>query len=468
MPLAIPILSGIYASGAADFRAAYPVNLIPVPVESGISKGYLRPADGLVKNGEGPGSSRGAILWRNQMYRVLGTKLCRVSQNGAVTQLGDVGTGGLVSMAYSFDRLAITSGGRLYYYDGADLVQVEDEDLGTVLDVTWIDGYFVLTDGEFAIVTELNDPTSINPLKYGAAERDPDPIVGSQVNRGELYLIGRHTIEVFQNVGGQFFPFQRIPGGHMQKGAVGVKAHCLFNDAIAFVGSGRNEAPAVYIGDNAQTIRISTREIDLLLASYSETQLATIELEAVTRSGHRWLYLHLPDRTMVYDLSATSILEEPVWFCLTSAIDDFGTYKGRHFIWFNGQMFAGDPTSGNVGYATDGRADHWGDAVRHEFQTMIIHGEQVGGVFHRLELVGLTGFVPVDADPKVSMCWSKDGMTWSLPRWASAGKRGELAKRIVWLQAGMFNKWRLQRFTWDSHAHISVARCEAEIEQLTV
>lgn len=468
MPLAIPILNGIYASGAGDFRAAYPVNLIPVPVESGISKGYLRPADGLVKQGEGPGPSRGAILWRNQIYRVMGTKLCRVSQTGTVTQLGDVGSGGLVSMAYSFDRLAITSGGRLYYYDGSDLTQVDDPDLGTALDVKWIDGYFVLTDGEFAIVTELNNPASINPLKYGSAEVDPDSVVGVQVNRNELYLVGRHTIEVFQNVGGNFFPFQRINGAHIQKGAVGVKAHCVFNDAIAFVGSGRNEAPAVYIGDNAQTVRISTREIDLLLSSYSESQLAGIELEAITRAGHKWLYVHLPDRTMVYDLSATTILEEPVWFTLTSATDGFATYRGRHFVWFNGALFCGDPLSGDVGETSDTTGHHWGRVVRHELQTMIIHGEQVGGVFHRLELVGLAGSIPVDSEPKVALCWSQNGQQWSMPRWANAGRRGELAKRIVWLQAGMFNKWRLQKFTWDSTAHMTVARCEAELEPLMV
>jgi hypothetical protein len=468
MPLAIPILNGIYTSGAGDFRAAYPVNLIPVPVESGISKGYLRPADGIIQRGTGPGVSRGGIVWRNQMYRVLGTKLCRVTQNGAVTELGDVGSGGLVSMAYSFDRLAITSGGRLYYYDGTNLTQVTDSDLGTVLDVAWIDGYFVLTDGEFAIVTELNNPASINPLKYGSSEVDPDPVVGVIVNRNELYLVNRHTIEVFQNVGGQFFPFQRIQGGHIQKGAVGVKAHCVFNDAIAFVGSGRNEAPSVYIGDNAQTVRIATREIDFLLSSYSDTELATVELEAITRNGHKFLYIHLPDRTVVYDLSATTLLEEPVWFTLTTATDGFKTYRARHFLWLNGAMFCGDPQSGNVGETTDATSSHWGQVVRHEFQTMIVHGEQVGGVFHRLELVVLNGIVDVGADPKVSMCWSKDGMNWSMPKFASAGRRGELAKRITWLQAGMFDKWRLQRFMWDSSAHMTVARCEAEIEPLMV
>jgi hypothetical protein len=51
----IPILNGIFTDdGQAEIRTSYPVNLIPVPKQSGISNGYLRPADGLVKNGEGP------------------------------------------------------------------------------------------------------------------------------------------------------------------------------------------------------------------------------------------------------------------------------------------------------------------------------------------------------------------------------------------------------------------------------
>jgi putative ABC transport system ATP-binding protein len=45
----IPVLSGIYADGDADFRSSYPVNLVPVPKDSGVSQGYLRPADGIVE-----------------------------------------------------------------------------------------------------------------------------------------------------------------------------------------------------------------------------------------------------------------------------------------------------------------------------------------------------------------------------------------------------------------------------------
>jgi len=464
----IPILSGTLTDSAGDFRTTYPINMVPVPVQHGISKGYLRPGDGLMQNGTGPGVSRGAILWNGVCYRVMGTKLCKVSETGTITELGDVGSGGPCSFAYSFDRLAVTSGGRLYYWNGEDVTQVEDEDLGIALDVVWIDGYFVSVDGEFATVTELNDPTKVNPLKYGSSEVDPDPLIACKVNRNELYLINRHTIEVFTNVGGDFFPFQRINGAHMQKGAVGVKAVCAHTDALAFVGSGRNEAPAVYLGENGQTVKISTREIDKQLSDLTDAELATIELESITHGGHKLLYVHLPDRTLVYDAASTLYLEEPVWFVLTSSTDGFSQYKARHFIWSNGKWLVGDPASGKVGHTSDTVSTHWGVNVRHQIQTMIIYGESTSGIFHRLELVCLTGHVDASSAPRIAASYSQDGETWSMPRWVSAGRRGELAKRLVWLQQGVMNKWRLQRFDWDSSAHLSVARLDVEIEPLGV
>jgi hypothetical protein len=172
----IQILNGIYTDNGPDLRTSYPVNMVPVPKQSGISAGFLRPGDGIVANGTGPGIDRGGINWNGVCYRVMGTKLVTVASNGAVTVLGDVGgpVNTLVTMDYSFDRLAIASGGRLYYWNGA-LTQVTDPDLGVVLDVVWVDGYFMTTDGTSLVVTELSDPTQVNPLKYGSSEVDPTP-----------------------------------------------------------------------------------------------------------------------------------------------------------------------------------------------------------------------------------------------------------------------------------------------------
>ncbi len=204
----IPILNGIYTDNGPDFRTSYPVNMMPVPKNSGISSGYLRPGDGIVSNGSGPGVDRGGVSWNGTCYRVMGTKLVTVASNGAVTVLGDVGgpVDTLVTFDYSFDRLAIASGGRLYYWNGV-LTQVTDPDLGVVLDFCWVDGYFMTTDGTSLVVTELSDPTQVNPLKYGSSEVDPDPVVALLRLRNEVYALNRNTIEVFDNVAGEFSPF---------------------------------------------------------------------------------------------------------------------------------------------------------------------------------------------------------------------------------------------------------------------
>jgi hypothetical protein len=383
----IPILNGIYTDNGPEIRTSYPVNLVPVPKKSGISNGFLRPADGLVSNGTGPGIDRGGVNWQGTCYRVMGTSLVTVASNGVVTVLGDVGgpINTLVTFDYSFDRLAIASGGRLYYWNGT-LTQVTDPDLGTVKDVVWVDGYFMTTDGASLVVTELSDPTQVNPLKYGSSEVDPDPVVALLKLRNEVYALNRNTIEVFDNVGGEFFPFQRIDGAQIQKGAVGTFACCVYLESVAFLGSGRNEQPGVYVGANAQAQKISTQEIDALLMTYTEAQLSTVKLEARNDKSNQHLYVHLPDRTIVYDAAASQELGEQVWFTLTSSQVGFSQYRARNLVWAYDKWIVGDPQSGNVGYMTQDVGSHWGQIVRWEFGTLIVYNESRGAIFNELVL----------------------------------------------------------------------------------
>lgn len=120
--------------------------------------------------------------------------------------MGSVLGSGYCNFDYSFDYLAINSSPYLYLYSPEKgLKQVTDGDLGKVKDVVWIDGYFMSTDGEFLVVTELTDPFAVNPLKYGSSEADPDPINALFKLRNEVYALNRYTIEVFDNVGVKTF-----------------------------------------------------------------------------------------------------------------------------------------------------------------------------------------------------------------------------------------------------------------------
>lgn len=463
----IPILNGIYTDNGPDLRTSYPVNMVPVPKNSGISSGFLRPGDGIVANGSGPGVDRGGINWNGTCYRVMGTKLVTVANTGAVTVLGDVGgpVNTLVTMDYSFDRLAIASGGRLYYWNGV-LTQVTDPDLGVVLDFCWVDGYFMTTDGANLVVTELSDPLQVNPLKYGSSEVDPDPVVALVKLRNEVYALNRNTIEVFDNVGAEFFPFQRIDGAQIQKGVIGTFGCCVFMEQVAFLGSGRNEQPGIYLGANATATKISTQEIDDLLMNYTEVQLATAKLEARNDKAHQHLYVHLPDRTLVYDGAASQELGEMVWFTLTTTTAGFAQYRARNLVWAYDKWLVGDPQSSNIGYLVDTIGTHWGQKVRWEFGTLIVYNEGNGALFHELELVALTGRVALGVNPQISTSYSLDGLSWSQDRYISVGTIGNTRKRLAWFQQGNMRNWRIQRFRGDSDSHLSFARLEAQIEGL--
>lgn len=476
----IAILSGSTTDGGPDIRPSYPRNMVPVVQESGISKGYLRPADGIVHLVEGPGKDRGGITWNGQHIRVMGGDLVRVNDDATLTKVGSIPGVDQVTMDYSANRisngiipalpgrLAIAAANLLFYWDGSVVSQVVDPDLGACKSITWIDGYFVSTDGDSIVVLDLADPYSVEKLKYGSAEKDPDPIYKVVRVQGELCAIGRYTIEYFDTIATEGFPFQRVEGAMIPKGAIGSHAACVFGQAVAFVGGGRNEPVSVYLGLNATAQRISTDEVDKALNAIPAPLLQFVVIEATTGADQNRIYVHLPDRTMVYDQSTSQAAGEPIWTTLSSSVEGLKPYRARNFIWQNGRWVVGDPEGRRLGYLDPTTGHHWGELVTWEFDTSIIYNEGRGAIVHELELVTLAGRVDLGADPVVETMWSPDGRVWSQPRAIRAGGRGETLRRLRWLMQGMLSYWRIQRFRGTSAAHCSFARLEATIEPLAV
>lgn len=465
----IPILSGISSDTNAEFRNAYPVNLIPVPKSTGVSQGYLRPADGVISGAATPGLDRGGICWNSVHYRVLGTSLCRVDADYTVTVLGTILGTDRVTMDFSFDRLAISANGSLYYYAAGAVTKVTDADLGTVFSLVFLGGYFVVTDGENLIVTELVDPTQVDPLKYGSAEGAPDQIQCVHRIANELYVVGRTTLEVMDNIGGGNFPFRRIEGAQIDRGSLGRHCSCVFGtDRIAMLGSGERESPAIWMCAAGSSQRISTREIDTLLQTYTEGELSASVLECRFDRGHQHLYVHLPDRTIVYDAAASAAVEEAVWFTLSSSLDGFARYRARNLVWCHSKWLVGDPTQPLIGELSLSVSSQYGDHVRWEFSTLCVYNDGASGIVHELELVALTGRTAFGVDPYISTSHSKDGITWSQDNPIKVGARGERDKRLIWRQLGTIGHFRMQRFQGDTQSFASFARLEAQIEPLTV
>lgn len=458
----LPLLSGITADATAEFLTSYPVNLEAVAVDNKIAKAQFRMTAGARPFGTGPGVDRGGINWNGVLYRVMGTSLVRVASDGAVTTVGDVGGAGPVTFDIGFERFAIRSDDQLYLYDGSTLTQVTDTDLGPVLDMLWIDGYFMTTDGTSIIVTELNDPTSILPLKYGSAEEDPDMVTGLIKFRGEAYAMGLNTIQVFRNVGGNGFPFAAIKGASIAVGCVGPSAKCLYGESFAFVGSARDEALGVYLAGSGTATRISTRAIDDELAKVEDP--ADIILENRTSRAERRLLVHLPGKTLVFLLNASKILGEPVWYVAQSGSGK--AYRPRYATDVYGKTIVGDTESAALGELTDAVSTHFGEAAEWRFDVGLVYNEGKGGLIHSIELISLPGRAPPGVEGTAWLSMMRDGETYSIERGIPMGRAGMRNLRLQWRPRVNFRNWIGLRFRGYSAAMPGFAALEANVTPL--
>ncbi|HET8744311.1 MAG TPA: packaged DNA stabilization protein [Ramlibacter sp.] len=463
----ISLLSGVASDAQADLLTQYPVNLIPVPKDTGVSKGYLRSAPGLTQLGTGPGIDRGGINWKDTLYRVMGTKLVSVAEDGTTTDKGDITGTGRVSMDYGPTYLLTVGDGKAWLRDASSNTQITDADLGTVIDGLWVDGYYMFTDGEFLIVTELTNPFSVDPLKYGSSEKDPDRIVGLLKPVSEVYAFNRHTIEAFQNIGGSGFPFQRIESATINKGLVGTHAKCKLGDTFAWVGSGRNEPCSVYVLNGGTAQKIATREVERRLKAYTEAELAGAVLELRADELHQHLMLHLPGETLVCDIAGTLAAGDPVWFFLSTGVEGINPYRARNFVWCYGKWICGDTQDARIGFEDGTVATQYGEVAGWQFDTMWLYNSGARAIVWSLELTGTTGRALVGEDPTVFHSYTVDGLSWSQERTARMGSTGQTSQRVVWRRCGQIRNVRGERFRGANKVPISWLRLESTLEALS-
>jgi hypothetical protein len=192
---------------------------------------------------------------------------------------------------------------------------------------------------------------------------------------------------VFQNVGGSGFPFQAVKGASIPVGCVGPTAKCLYGDSFAFVGSARDEAVGVYIAGSGSATRISSRAIDDELAKVTDP--ADIILENRTSRAERRLFVHLPDKTLVFLMNASKILGEPVWYVAQSGSGE--PYRIRNAVICYGKTYVGDASGNLIGELSDTVSTHFGDPAEWRFDVGLLYNQAKGGIVNSIELVGLPG-----------------------------------------------------------------------------
>jgi len=435
----LPIQSGVRVHKGV-FVPSYPENMEHRVEDSGVSRGQLVTTRGASTRTQGPGTDRGGFAFKDQMYRVMGGRLVRVAPDAVITDLGAIGGIVAARFAQSFDRLAIAADGRLYLY-GTSLTEVTDPDLGQALDVTWLDGYFITTDGEYIVVTELNDPTAIDPLKYGSAEADPDPVTGLLAHREELVVFGRYSIQFFQNVGSSGFPFRAVKGATIPQGCVSPHAKAKVAGTFAFVGSGKDEPLGLFIAGQGSATRVSDNTIDALLNA--EADPSTISMETRQFGDEQHLIVHLSECSVALSMRGSQEAGDGLWHVLRTG---GGAYRPRNAVWCYNRHWVGDVSGSALGVLDNDLTAHFGQEAGWSFDAGLIYGEGSGMIVSEVRLAGHL--------PRCHLSMTRDGEIWSMER-AGPG---------IWRPCTRVRQMCGFRFRGKGRA--AIARFDAEIEPL--
>lgn len=235
------------------------------------------------------------------VYVVAGNSLYKAFDDGTSVNIGSIPGTDFCTFASTIYGIAVVSSGSLYIYDGSSIVPVEIPDGLSVSDVTSLDNYFIvgaLNTNKFYWIEP--GATTIDPLNFASAERNPDDIVTMISIGDELWAIGQNTVEIFIDSGDAAAPFTRIAGRVYQ------------------VGCADKHSVTKTIKDALPCLIWVTPTKEVVLAQGVPTKISNESIEELLRNSntftawsfrtnrHDFYVLTTDNETVVYDITTES------------------------------------------------------------------------------------------------------------------------------------------------------------------
>ncbi len=442
----LPLIKGTRVDTEAEWRDALPRNMTGFFQSIGSWSGYLRTADGLKSFATGEGIDRGGI-WSERFkkhFRVSGQRFIEVGQFGGTVDLGgDVPGSSKVQFANSFNSVAFVADGDYWRWDGSTLTNI-GRPVGAepLIDMCWIDGYYIFTDGENLWNTTLADETVFGANQRAGSDFAPDEILGVEKSTdNKLVVFNRYTTERFYNNAGSQFPFARIPNAAIPVGIVGTNAKTNIGDGRwAVFGGGKSDSPSFYILSNSYQ-PINTAEIDRIIGEYSDYELFNIILEFRGYETKNLVICHLPRNTLVYDVTLSGQLGEPVWYEWDSDENTYrainGVYDPRNIDDEASGWIYGDKQDATIGRLDSSICTQYGDVVEWSCFTPLV---RAGSTVNVAELVTAPGHASVKNDV-VFVSTTKDGALYGPEALIFRGEPGDYQKRVIARRLGDYPRW---------------------------
>lgn len=310
----VPLTLGAYSAKGLVAEAQRCINLYaeknpgdsPFPFTNYITPGLTLLAAATPFSGSG---------WRgiyyasnNQLYGVCGDTLYAIDSNWNLTSLGVLpSASGVVSMVDNANFLVIVDGSAEGW-----TVDLTDNTFSPITaaafaggnNVQFMDGYLILNvpgsqQWYISVANEINFDATMFASKTGFS----DKLIGLQVAKRYIYLLGAETTEIWFDAGDTPFPMDRLPGTFIQHGCASANSIASMDGEIYWLSQSPQGHAIVCKTQGFNASQISTFAIDNEIQDYPDLHKAigfVYQFE-----GHFFYVLTFPDSdvTWQFDLS---------------------------------------------------------------------------------------------------------------------------------------------------------------------
>jgi hypothetical protein len=465
----IPLMKGDVIKNV-EYRDALPTNMIVIPRQIFDANGYMFQWYGLTEFANGEGIDRGAI-WVSRTgleghYRLSGTSFIKVNTNGTTEVLGTINGTDEASLAYSFNNIAIVADNKLYYYNPTDgFRQITSSGVvGSPIDIAWIDNYFVLTDGEGVYHSNIADEKIYDPLDFGNAQFRPDPAKGIAINEdNELVVFGAFTVEYFTNTANENFVFTRIQRKAQKIGIIGTHCKREMNGKWYTLARRKETSPSFHIISLGSEQKFSTREIDKILSTYTETELELTTIDTFVIDNIKMVQFNLPRETLLFnETAAETVGAGGAWVILKSDVNGDRPFRGKGAIYdpYLSEWIVGDKYNSNIGTLDESAATHYGELAEFIMFTPFIKLDDLS--IDELNIETIPGIAP-DNDATVAFSVTYDGRNYSKEWWNLYGENLDYNQRFYIRRIGYVRNWVSMKFRGASRSRMSFSRLDIEV-----
>ena len=483
----IPIYNGFYESDSLPLSAQSAINVYPqIPqTEGALSVGGLfrTPGiDSLVSVGNNPGRGFHKAQKTGSLYQVAGTQLIKQDDIANPAVVGTITGSGCVSMANNgLVVVIIVPGVTGYFYtiSSGTLAVITDPifvdfqtQQGGVTSVVEKDNRFIYTtDDEFFLGSDasVNDGKDFDALQFEDADVDPDPIIRAMEINNELYIFNSETTELYSNIGGLAFPYQRILGATIDKGLKSRFGIIEFNKAFMFLGNSIQEQPAIWKTTSGGAEKVSTSAIDQVIQGYSDAELTSVSAWSYSQDGSTFAGFTFPNETFVYDETASQLAGRPIWHKRQS---NGSRWRVQDVVTNFSTVMVQDQFDGRVGELSRQFRHEYDANITRTFSTPYIFTDSESFRISSIELsttsgVGTSILDPDGSgiDPSIGLSISNDGArTFKDIGTRLIGREGEYEKRQIWRRLGRSNYSIVLKFETSSPVLTDFQRLDIDLK----